>query len=127
MEKITVEKGELLDKLRANRKDHQLIFQEALKGFAEKVSAELERSLADIRGGQRRDVRVWHAAPKDHSSDYDRAIAMIEMAVGDTIVLSENDFTQYVMDDWGWQDQFLSNTYGSRTAEGKFSARYDVR
>ncbi len=54
-------------------------------------------------------------------------IAMIEMSIGETVVLTEGDFAQYVMDDWGWQDQFLSNTYGSKTATGKFSDRYEVQ
>jgi hypothetical protein len=127
MEKITVQKAELLEKLRANRTDHRSIFEEAMDGFAREVTAELQNALDNIRAGRRRDVRVYRSVPRDHTGDYDRAIAMIEMSIGSTIVLTENDFAQYVMDDWGWQDQFLSNTYGSKTATGKFSDRYDVR
>lgn len=126
MEKITVAKEDLLAKLRANRGDHRSIFEEALTGFATEVTRDLQIAIDDIRRGKRRDVRVYRTVPKDHTSEYDRAIAMIEMAIGDTIVLSETDFAQYVMDDWGWQDQFLSNTYGSKTATGKFSDRYQV-
>lgn len=127
MEKITVQKAELLAKLRANRADHRTIFEEALAGFERETVKELQARIDGIRQGKRRDVRVYASVPQDHTKEYDRAIAMIEMSLGDTIVLSESDFAQYVMDDWGWQDQFLSNTYGSKTATGKFSDRYEVR
>lgn len=126
MEKITVKKDDLLGKLRENRDDHRRIFEEALAGFGREVAMQLERTLRDIRAGRNRDVRVYASVPKDHTNDYNRAIAMIEMSIGDDITLSESDFAQYVMDDWGWQDQFLSNSYGSKTATGKFSDRYDV-
>lgn len=127
MEKITVEKADLLDKLRTNRDDHRAIVDEALAGFGAEVTRELHAALRDVQDGKRRDIKIWRHVPKDHTREYDRAIAMIEMSIGDTIVLSETDFAQYVMDDWGWQDTFLSNTYGSKTATGKFSDRYDVR
>lgn len=126
MQNITVDKTELLNKLRANRGDHRSIFEEALNGFAAEVTAELTEAIESIRAGRRRDIKVWRPVPKDHTSDYDRALAMVQMSIGQTITLSEADFAQYVMDDWGWQHEFLSNTYGSKAATGKFSDRYDV-
>lgn len=123
MQEITVDKAELLSKLQQNRTDHRRIFEEALEGFRAEAIAELEQRLADLRAGKRRDLMVRKIVPQDHTGDYDRAVAMIEMSIGDTITLSENDFAQYVMDDWGWQDQFLSNTYGSRSAAAKFGSR----
>lgn len=128
MEKITVNKAELLERLHANRADHEGIFQEAIDGFAEEATNQLEDQLELLRDGRRRDVRVSIVAPQDHTSDYDRAIAMVGMALGDTITLSETDFAQYVMDDWHWQAHFLSNSYGSSRATGKFGkdSRYEV-
>jgi hypothetical protein len=126
MEKITVNKADLLAKLQANRNDHQDIYQEALDGFAEEATRELEEQLQLLREGKRRDLRVIMQVPRDHTGDYDRAIAMIEMSLGDTVTLSETDFAQYVMDDWGWQSQFLSNVYGSTRAYSKFDTRYEV-
>lgn len=127
MEKIVVDKAELLEKIKQNRADHRLIFDEALKGFKQQVEEELSRLLADARAGKRQDIRVVKYVPKDHTGDYDRTIAMIEMAKGDEVTLSEQDFAMYVMDDWGWQAEFLSNTYGSSTAQGKFSDVYTVK
>lgn len=126
MEKITVAKAELLAALQQNRDDHRRIFEEALEGFQANAVAELERWLADIRAGKRSSVVVRLPVPVDHTADYNRAIKMVEMSINATVSLSETDFAQYVMDDWGWQTQFLSNTYGSATAQGKFSETYAV-
>lgn len=123
MREITVAKAELLAKLQGNRTDHRAIFEEALEGFRREAEAELEMQLVTLRAGKRRNVVVQKIVPQDHTADYDRAIAMIEMSIGDTVTLDEHDFAQYVMDDWGWQGQFLSNTYGSQTATTKFGSR----
>lgn len=127
MEKIEVAKAELLEKIQQNRSDHRAIFEEALEGFRRDAEQALERMLAGIRAGRRADVSIGMSLPRDHTGDYDRAIAMVQMSIGDTVTLSEEDFAQYVMDDWGWQRGFLSNTYGSSTAVGKFSDRYNVQ
>lgn len=121
MEKITVNKADLLAKLEQNRTDHRGIFEEALDGFAREAEQELNLRLTQLREGLRRDLVIRKPVPTDHTNDYDRAIAMIQMSIGETVTLDEQDFAQYVMDDWGWQGQFLSNTYGSGTAKAKFS------
>jgi hypothetical protein len=126
MKEITVPKDDLLAKLKQNRDDHRAIFEEALTGYQAESEAELQQQLDLLRAGKRRDIRIVKVVPRDHTSDYNRAIAMIEMALGDTITLSERDFAQYVMDDWGWQGEFLSNSYGSGTAQSKFGDVYTV-
>ena len=40
------------------------------------------------------------AEPVDHTADYDRILAMLEMSVDDTISLSAQEFNQYVLDNW---------------------------
>jgi hypothetical protein len=126
METILVKKDQLLAKLQQTRADHRAIFEEALVGFQAKVNEEVERLVLRSHAGFRDDIRISIKAPEDHTRDYDRAIAMVEMSVDDTIALSEHDFAQYVMDDWGWQGQFLRNVYGSNTANSKFSDSYVV-
>lgn len=126
MERITVEKAQLLAKLEQNRTDHRAIFEEALEGFKAEVTGELEQTLVRLRSGLYRDVRISRPVPVDHTRDYDRAIEMVKMAIGDEITLTEEDFASYVMDDWGWQGQFLRNVYGSGRARTKFSDAYVV-
>jgi len=127
MQQIRVNKTELLETLEQNRTDHQTIYQEAVAGFRAKVLAELEEQIEALRDGDSvKDVTLRRMAPRDYTRNYDRAIGMIKMSVDEHIVLEENDFAQYVQDDWDWQAQFLSNTYGSARARGKFSESYTI-
>lgn len=106
MDKIKVNKSELLRVLRANRAKHREIFEKALVGFQTKWVATLERKLADARAGKRIRPHISMTFPIDQTGDYDRAIAMLDMSVEDQIVLSETDFQQYVQDEWRWKGQF---------------------
>jgi hypothetical protein len=121
VDKIEVSKQELLEKLESNRADHRQIFDEALEGFRAKVTEDLQAWIDSIANGARRNVYVSHQVPSDHTADYDRAIAMVKMDIGETTMLSERDFAQYVMDDWGWQKEFVRNSYNSTTAHERFS------
>ena len=124
MKEVEVKKFDLLAIIMANRDDHRQIFEEALIGFDQEAKKLLEQQLDRLRAGKRRDIRVTLPVPVDHTSDYERAIKMVQMSVGDTLVISERDFAQYVMDDWGWREEFLSNSYGSSLASVKFGRNF---
>lgn len=119
MENITVNKTELLEILNKNRADHRKIFEEALAGWLKETQAELAQWTERLKKGERKSVTIIKGVPTDHTKDYDRAIGMVKMAIGDTIVLSEQDYAQYVDDEWGWQKTFLSNSYGSDLGAAK--------
>jgi hypothetical protein len=117
MENVTASKAEVLKALRANRDAHRGIFEEAVAGYRDEVTRQLEDFLDRIKSGQRMRIYLDLPEPLDHTKDYDRAIKMIELSVNDTIELSEMDVKQYVMDDWVWKQQFLaSNSSYSATA-----------
>lgn len=117
MENIQVTKTKLLAKLKENRAEHRKIFEEALEGYRKRVIQEFARRLDDARKGRSIDVSIRITQPVDHTDDYDNAIAMLEMDLGKTVTLAEHDFRQYVMDQWGWSDNFyLSNSAYSGTA-----------
>jgi hypothetical protein len=61
--------------------------------------------------------------PVDQTREYNKVIRMLEMSTEDVIELQEHEFSQYVLDDWGWKGQFLaSNSAYSSTAMGLFAA-----
>jgi hypothetical protein len=68
-------------------------------------------------------VSVALPVPEEHLADYDRAIAMLERHIEPTIQLSETAYAQLVDDDWGWRDQFVSNTYSYLATVRYFSPR----
>ena len=38
----------------------------------------------------------------------DRRIQMLEMDIDPNVILSEQEFAQYVQDDWGWRKQWTT-------------------
>jgi hypothetical protein len=115
---LTFNKAELLERMRANRDRHRQVFEEALEGYRAQMVAELETMLGDARAGRRIRRSVQLPEPRDHTRDYDRVILMLELAETERITLSEVEFSQYVLDEWGWRADFLSTSaaYSRRAA-----------
>lgn len=108
--KVTVQKEELLTAIRKNRDTHRASFLEAQKGYRDTVIKALDQTLAEAREGQRFILERITALimPQEHTSDYDRVIRMLEMSVADQVTVTEQQFSQYVLDDWGWKKQFVT-------------------
>lgn len=110
MNEIVVAKSDLLERLEKNRKGHRKAFEKALEGYKEAAIEALEEALADARKGK---VRLnFHALvmPQDHTADYDRAIEKMKMSQHEQVHLTDQEFAQYVMDDWAWKQQFTQTS-----------------
>lgn len=117
MKDVKINKEKLLNCLKVNRTQHRTIFEEAQKGFREEVIKQLDARLQDAREGRQIDIRIALQEPTDQTSDYDRAIRMLEMSEDEIIELSELDFECYVLDNWAWKRNFLISNVGySQTA-----------
>lgn len=110
MNTITVKKSDLLDILRKNRESHRETFVKAQEVYRKAVIAELDRMLAEARNGDKIRRAFSLPEPEEHTEDYDMAIAMLEMDVGEEVELNRGEFATYVMDEWGWQMSFAANT-----------------
>lgn len=106
MRDITVTVADLSLKVRANREAHREKFLKAQEAFRSRLIEELDRRLADARNGLTVNLYIDLPEPKDHTADYDRVLEMLDMHIEDTVVLSEKDVQQYVLDDWGWKREF---------------------
>lgn len=117
MDTYKFKKAELLEIIRTNRDNHKAIFEEALDGYKKLVIEKLEDSLKRARNGQKVNLYFNLLEPINQTKDYNRIIKMLEMTVDDIIELDEASFSQYVMDDWSWKQNFLtSNAMYSATA-----------
>jgi len=110
---VTVKKEELLKELKKNLEGHRKMFLEAQAGFRTAFIKELDSMLEDARAGRSYRKMVMLEEPQDQSAAYARVIRMLEMCIKDTISITEQEFAQYVLDDWSWKKQFLatSNRY----------------
>lgn len=122
MEKIRLQKADLLAAIQENREGHRAIYEQALEGYKDQVREELEDYLRKIDKDMILQVRIALPMPEEHLKDYDRIIRAIEMSIDEVIELNEYEFAQYVMDDWGWKNSFeASNTGYAAKAASKFS------
>jgi hypothetical protein len=92
MNDVKVKREELLNKVRANRDAHRSLFLLAQEGYRKLVIEELDKMLANARAGLPIKRSVSLTEPSDHTKDYDRVVAMLEMSVEETITLEAQDF-----------------------------------
>lgn len=122
MKDIKVRKDVLLAKLEENKGKHRAVFEAALGGFREEATRILEQNLAYVKEGKTRKLYISMPVPKDHTSDYDRVIGMVQMDQDPMFVLSELDYSRYVDDNWEWTSEF--GTTSMRYAAGATISNY---
>lgn len=110
MRQVTVKKADLVKVVTDNRAEHRQIFEEAVEGYKKRAVELLEAHIERIKNGKLERVAVSLPVPQDHTADYDRVLKMLDMSVDDTVTLDDGAFAEYVMDDWGWQRQFLTDS-----------------
>jgi hypothetical protein len=104
----TIEKAKVLERLRANRDRHRQVFEDAMVGYRAEAEAALRAKLEEVSNGRLpKQIRVSLYRPEDHTRDYDRVIEMIELDTGGTWTMSEQEFAQYMRDDWAWKRAWL--------------------
>lgn len=130
---------ELLERMKTNRDTHALAYKQALVGYflevaeqakdiaskARKLSKEAEEAAKadDAPDHTRHMWSVDATRPEDHTADYDRVIDMFELAKTELITLNEQQFAQYVRDEWEWKTRVLTANafYG-----GKFGRQIEA-
>lgn len=116
---MTATKTEVLKILEDNRARHRRVFEDAIKGYREEAIRELDERIQALKNGKLPSLRIGLIAPQDHTRDYDRVIRMIKMDHGDTWVMTETEFAQYIEDDWDWKRQWLISNSGYAAATVK--------
>ena len=127
MNTVKVKREELLTKVRSNRDAHRTLFLKAQEGYRKLVIEELDRMLADAKAGRPIARSINLVEPADHTEDYDRVLAMLEMSVDDTVILGAEEFSQYVLDRWTWS-RFATSTnksYAAGTPVPRAPKRWD--
>lgn len=115
MKEVTVNKAELIGILQKNMETHVTEYNELMRLFqikaVEKVEALLEKVKAGAKGV---DLSVNLREPTSNEGDYLTALEMLGMEVHDSVTISEQEFKNYVKDEWNWSRSFAM----SKTAYG---------
>jgi hypothetical protein len=121
---ITVNKADLLAKMKENRDKHRQVFIDSLEGYRKALLDELEAHVKDLQNGKAPVIHIGLPRPTDHTREYDRVIGMLEMDKGSEFTLDETTYAQYVDDDWHWKRQWLrmSSSYAAGSTISNYGA-----
>lgn len=101
--------SELLDRLKANREEHQEIVEEAQAAFRKQAIAQLDRMLTAAKAGSRIPMQVGLTVPTKHLSEFDNAIGLMEMtqrADEVFIEITADEYERFVRNIWDWTERF---------------------
>ena len=98
--------GKLKEVIQKNRDNHWSTFEKAQTKYREMAIAELERGIADAKAGRRIMRSLNLVEPFDQTKDYDRVLSMLSMTSDTNIELTEQQYSQYILDQWSWKAQF---------------------
>lgn len=127
MNKIRAARTKVIERLKANMQKHEQIHDSAVAGWKIELQSEVMRErvrinsmLDGVESGKLNpeelsysDLRAdFTSRPKSHCSDYESAIARLEMYPDDDpgVELTQEQFDAWVMDEWTWTDRFEKET-----------------
>jgi len=110
MKTINVNKSELLDILKKNRTTHKKDYEESMTEYRKEVIERLRHILQQAEEGGEIKTSIQMIEPFNQLNDYDLAIQMLEMDSSVVVELDQDEFRQYVNDEWTWKRNFASNT-----------------
>lgn len=113
---VKMEKEKLLSILKTNREQHETDFKKAIVIWQGKMAESLRETAKLVEEGKK--VDLHHAIhsypmPMNMTATYDRLIKMLEHTTEETIELDENQYSQFVEDEWHWsaQTRAINSTY----------------
>jgi hypothetical protein len=111
MREVAIDKERLEKAVRKNRDGHRALYEQAIEGYRRAVIAWFEEQIdAAKNGGRPYETYFREPRPEDHTPEYDRVLRMLLFEEGDTVKLTNAEFAQYVLDDWGWKRDFLATS-----------------
>lgn len=103
MDKVRIDKGDLLKKIKENREAHRKDYDEAVVGFKATAVDMMELYLRKAKEGGEITLHIDLRRPVNKLAEYDRAIAMLMLSVDAVIELTVYEFDCYVLDNWNWK------------------------
>lgn len=110
---VRVNRAQLIEILKKNREQHIADYKGACEGYRQKaleridqIYQDLKKNIDDLKSGQFLSAISLHfglSVPVSHEKSYDQIVAMMEMSVDDTILLTASQFGCFVLDDWEWK------------------------
>lgn len=128
MKSVKMKVSDLVTKLKSNRIKHEKEYREAVADFRTLCKKKLTWAVSKVKepdakidiSKQISSLSISESAPCCYLRSYDRAITMLEMSSDTIIEVTEEDFRNYVMDEWNWKDSFTISNRGYKMSVNEF-------
>lgn len=112
MRYVKVDKVELLEIVRENKKKHIKEYDESVKDY-KKAAVKIAKEHVELaKTGdleQIAKIKAMPGKPTSYEKEYDRAIRMLELSVEDQLEIESDVFNQLVLDEWAWKNMFVAS------------------
>lgn len=112
MEKVKVQKSELIAVLKKNRDIHEKDYSDAVCGYRLLVEKELKKRLKLVQSGEKFDLYFNLNRPESHVKDYDDVIGMLEISSDEEVDVKMEEYLKYYKNEWNWQEGWKSTYSG---------------
>jgi len=111
MRAMTYDKAKVTARLRENMAAHRDKVLRSQEVYQQKVTEELEHRLDQAKNGHPVDPGFLQhfPIPQDYTREYERVIDRLETTDDKTVTLDDNEFNQYMRDEWDWQARFTAS------------------
>ncbi len=111
MQTVKIDKARLLETVRANKALHEQEYDEAMEGYREEYVKQLAAKRKALKKGELPQQGFTDLpVPSKHTDEYEQVEKMLDFSVDETVELEHSEFSNYVMDDWGWKRHFSATT-----------------
>lgn len=101
---------ELKEVLLKNRENHLKIYNEAREGYNKALVKELSSKLKKARKNEKVEANSNLQVPRNNLKEYDTVLEMLSRTSSSGVRLNQQQFNNYVLDKWSWQDSFLATS-----------------
>jgi len=106
---VTVKRKDVLEKLKANRKDHKREYFVALAAYKVKMARQLKKELKRLEKtpeDETYNVSVSIPVPQHHLDEYDTMIEVLTWETDDEVDFDMQEFQNFVLDKWHWKESW---------------------
>jgi len=128
MKDVHIEREILLNILKENCEKHIAQYNEAIKNYRTTYIKILKKNIKLAEKNlEFVDVEnINLPRPRSFEKEYVKAIKMIELSTDNSINLTSHEFTQLVLDDWSWKDDFISSSSSYSSSSSSSSSSISV-
>lgn len=109
MQSVKILKTKLQKIIKTNRDNHSSVYEKAFEGYRLECIKILEANLTNLKNGKKVVVAFYEQAPQDHTKDYDVVLKMLDLSEDSVIELTQQEFQQYVNDEWTWKQHWATS------------------